>query len=222
MSFDLVSYTMGMANGSGGGGGGGGILPSGFTQLQYIQSTGVEYIDTGVKDSAGMLCIARACYVSARGEWDTICGAQDAASTVNADGLIMAYYNSGNYASYIVNNTVDTNIPIVMGVMVDIISDTRAVAHYFNVAGKRYFRTLAGSRGNYNLFLFGLNSAGNNSYQSIARIEHLALFDSSGTLIRDFYAAKRNSDNVLGMYDLVSQTLFTNQGTGAFIAGPEV
>ena len=44
----------------------------------------------------------------------------------------------------------------------------------------------------------------------------------AGVMIADYIPAKRNSDNVLGMYDTVSGTFFTNQGTGSFVAGPEV
>lgn len=43
----------------------------------------------------------------------------------------------------------------------------------------------------------------------------------AGVMIADYIPAKRNSDNVLGMYDTVSGTFFTNQGTGEFIAGPD-
>ena len=41
-------------------------------------------------------------------------------------------------------------------------------------------------------------------------------------MIADYIPAKRNSDNVLGMYDTVSGTFFTNAGTDSFTAGPEV
>ena len=41
------------------------------------------------------------------------------------------------------------------------------------------------------------------------------------TNIQSFVPAKNNS-NAIGMYDTVSGTFFTNQGTGQFIAGPEV
>lgn len=40
-------------------------------------------------------------------------------------------------------------------------------------------------------------------------------------LVRDFVPAKRNSDSVIGLYDSVSHTFFTNAGTGTFTAGSE-
>ena len=46
--------------------------------------------------------------------------------------------------------------------------------------------------------------------------------DSDGTLLQDLVPARRNSDNVLGMLDLVSGAFLTNAGTGTFTAGADV
>jgi hypothetical protein len=45
---------------------------------------------------------------------------------------------------------------------------------------------------------------------------------ANGTLVMDLIPVKRNSDGVLGMYDKVSGSFFTNLGTGTLIAGPVV
>ena len=42
----------------------------------------------------------------------------------------------------------------------------------------------------------------------------------NNTLVRDLYACYRKSDNVVGMYDKVSKTFFTNSGSGSFTKGP--
>lgn len=42
---------------------------------------------------------------------------------------------------------------------------------------------------------------------------------SAGALIRDFVPVVRSADNVAGLYDLVSQTFYENNGTGSFGAG---
>ncbi len=49
-------------------------------------------------------------------------------------------------------------------------------------------------------------------------------FDISenGTLVRNFIPCYRIADNVVGMYDLVGQQFYTNQGGGAFTYGSEV
>ena len=52
------------------------------------------------------------------------------------------------------------------------------------------------------------------------KIYGVELFEDS-VLVRKLIPAKRKSDNVLGMYDMVTEKFFTNAGTGTFTAGPE-
>jgi hypothetical protein len=42
----------------------------------------------------------------------------------------------------------------------------------------------------------------------------------SDSLVRDFIPAMRNSDNVVGLYDMVNGGFYTNAGSGKFIRGP--
>jgi len=41
----------------------------------------------------------------------------------------------------------------------------------------------------------------------------------ASTVVHNLVPVRRNSDNVLGMYDTVSDTFFSNQGDGTFTAG---
>ena len=43
----------------------------------------------------------------------------------------------------------------------------------------------------------------------------MKIYDNN-TLVRNFIPVLRNSDNKPGMYDRVTKTFFTNQGTGEF------
>ena len=43
-----------------------------------------------------------------------------------------------------------------------------------------------------------------------------------GAVVRNFVPCIRKSDGKVGLYDLVTDTFFVNQGTGEFIAGPTV
>lgn len=45
---------------------------------------------------------------------------------------------------------------------------------------------------------------------------------TNGALQRYFIPCYRKSDNVIGLYDLVTETFFTNSGTGTFTKGPNV
>lgn len=44
----------------------------------------------------------------------------------------------------------------------------------------------------------------------------------NGTLIRDFIPCYRVADNEVGLYDIVNNQFYTNQGTGSFTKGPDV
>lgn len=43
-----------------------------------------------------------------------------------------------------------------------------------------------------------------------------------GTKVREYIPCYRKSDDVVGMYDLVSSTFFASAGSGAFTAGPDI
>ena len=66
------------------------------------------------------------------------------------------------------------------------------------------------------LFLFGVN--GNTSINTNGRISSCKIYHS-GVLVRDYIPVRKGT--VGYMYDRVSGQLFGNQGTGAFIIGPD-
>lgn len=50
------------------------------------------------------------------------------------------------------------------------------------------------------------------------RIFSVKIWDNT-TLVRNMIPVKRNSDNEVGMYDLVNSVFYTNSGTGSFVTG---
>lgn len=54
-----------------------------------------------------------------------------------------------------------------------------------------------------------------------SRIYYVKIWDDT-TLIRNYIPCYRKLDNVIGMYDIVNNVFYTNQGTGEFIAGGDV
>lgn len=73
----------------------------------------------------------------------------------------------------------------------------------------------------HSLYLFGANYAGKFGVGFCGRI--FACKISKGiTIIADYVPCYRKADNKPGMYDLISQSFLTNQGTGEFLVGPDV
>ena len=49
-----------------------------------------------------------------------------------------------------------------------------------------------------------------------------AIIVKNGVTVRDFVPAKRDSDNAVGLYDLITDTFYTSPNGNSFIAGPNV
>lgn len=58
--------------------------------------------------------------------------------------------------------------------------------------------------------------------KSGTKIYSYKVWDENDVLVQDFVPARRVVDNAVGMYDKVTNTFFENIGTGEFIAGPEL
>ena len=100
--------------------------------------------------------------------------------------------------------------------------DSFKVVKYTGDDGKVYLdgtqlstESLSGDTGK-TLWLF----RGNDRYSNIY-IAHCKIWVSK-VLVRELIPVKRLLDNKICMYDKVSDTFFTNEGTGEFIAGPEI
>jgi len=70
--------------------------------------------------------------------------------------------------------------------------------------------------GTYNLYLFGNNNAGTLQSLNVPADICACQIYKGGTLVRDFTPVESPS---VGLYDAVSETVFTNSGTGSFTYG---
>ncbi|MCQ2568256.1 MAG: hypothetical protein MJ163_01485, partial [Alphaproteobacteria bacterium] len=73
------------------------------------------------------------------------------------------------------------------------------------------------------LWIGKTNNADASSYNSgKSSWSYVNIYNDSGEIVFNGIPAKRNSDNVVGMWDTVTKTFFTNAGSGTFTAGPAV
>lgn len=71
----------------------------------------------------------------------------------------------------------------------------------------------------FRLFRVGDNVYGI-TFNGSSSIHYCKVYNANGELIRNYIPCK-NSSNVLGMYELVTNRFLTNKGSGTFTAGPE-
>ncbi len=73
-----------------------------------------------------------------------------------------------------------------------------------------------------NMYLFGWNYKGAPRTFGTRTVKSFRYWDKDDNLLRDMIPCYRRSDNVIGMFDLVSQAFFTNAGTGVFTVGEDL
>ena len=187
-----------------------GRLPEGYTELEYIESSGTQYIDTGFKPNQ---------------DTRVVCDTEFAASTTaywlfgsrvstNDRNYSFLTYQGGYRSDY--NDTAGN---VIGGVSGRFIVDKNKNITYIDEVVKDEL-SYGAFQSTYNLYIFRGNNGGTPSASNTAKIYSCQIYDN-GTIIRDYVPVKNSSD-LVGLYDVVNDEFYQNAGTGTFTAGPEI
>lgn len=198
---------------------GGGLLPDGYTGLEYIESTGTQYIDTGytfatstktrlVFEKTGTNSINQ-------GPKANLCFGAN-----NPSGEILVSY--GNVIYLRGNTNTPAYIPE-LNTKNDVIIDYTPDACALTVNGALYTQRKSHLVNLKPVCIFASPSMAGASDTAVEVFFQHKLYRAQmwngEQLIRDLIPAIRNSDNVVGVYDMAAGEFLTNAGTGSFIAG---
>ena len=185
------------------------ILPTGYTALEYLESTGTQYIDTGIIVKATTL---------AEFEYQFVGSAKN-----------YVFGQVAGRGSSIIGYRTD-RIWWFRNTDLDLIDNNKHKVVFNQQDGKVYrdgvvlaTRGAFGTQQSQTILLFAELNDNNTINKGKVKIYNFKLKEgSTPSVIQNLVPARRDSDGVLGMYDTVSNTFFTNKGTGEFIAGPMV
>lgn len=185
-------------------------LPSGYTQLEYIQSSGTQYINTGFKPNQDTKISMTADFPPSGNTW--LYGGRASAGS-NSLGFL---YTSGNkyrfdYASSLKELTTKPTGKFTID------SDKNKCYINGELAATATYTTFTSP---VNMYIFGNNNNGSLSGGSSAKLYNCSIYDN-GVLIRSFVPCK-NASGTVGLYDSVNNQFYQNAGTGIFVAGAEV
>lgn len=202
-------------------------LPDGYQQLEYIESTGTQYIDTGISSAN-----VTQCKVNTKFKFGTISSSRYVLGTLDRDaavtkdsafGCLISYTDGKNWC----NNYAFTASATQMD-RIEITTDTEyeyelAYANQvssckLNDTVRSYNNDSATKSLNGSMYIFAGNDTGSVG-KFIGKIYYFRM-ELNNSLVANMVPCRRNSDNELGMYDTVSGQFFTNAGTGDFVAGP--
>lgn len=197
---------------------GGSRLPSGYTEVEYIESTGTQYIDTGVSAPEGCRVQCKVAYTSLSSTLAVVFGSHDAAPPYYRNFLAatsstweLGAYGTSDFGSPITNTVYEIDV------------NTKSGEIGCSVNGNTYTinQSIAPSaqRSALSVYLFALHYA-DGLFSAKMKAWWYKIY-VGGTLVRDFVPCK-NPSGAVGLYDTVNGTFYGNSGTGVFTAGPEI
>lgn len=208
------------------------LIPSEYQLIEYIEETGGQYIDTRLSMPQGFHTELDLMQTSKTSGLQFILGAEDA-SPYNRNYIKFngSSWEIGNYGCPVVSSTVKLNERY----YVDFCNIHDNI--FLIVNDKNIYSTNSQlpARSGKNLYMFKINASGFESYKFYGRIYSCKIYSSPDyeNIVRDYYPCystttvtdvngKQCLANTKGLYDLVEGKFYTNQGTGDFIAGPDV
>ena len=185
-------------------------LPSEYQQVEYIESTGTQYIDTGIKCSQNMSC-------EIENNFNELSGIQLFGAYSSPKRTHYGIVDDRVYMPSVENSLTTEHIFYTnMNYHTFFLSST--VYKYDNeIIANGMFEFTNGL----NFYLFARNNNENVTNYCKSKMTK-AKFWIDNKLIKNFIPCYRKSDNKPGLYDLVNNEFYTNQGTGDFEKGDDV
>lgn len=191
---------------------------SDYTFVSYLQSSGTQYINTGIAPSATQKYRIKYTFLA---DANLVAfGSRTSGTYSNSTNQVYYNYSNGSDFYFFAGNNNN-------GGRTSFGSDSalKDSDFTFDLKNESFTNHIASNTGTlkvavtstptYPLFLFALNNIGSPAAMGNMRIYSFKLYDND-VLTMYLLPAIRNSDSAVGMYDLVSDTFFGNAGSGSF------
>lgn len=194
-------------------------LPSGYTEVEYIESSGTQYINTGVTGATPKTASFRVLFVQ-RGVTQTVSGVQE--SSAKSLIFLQTYYGTSSI-SY---GGSSSAMVLAQNKIYDIECMLRGGYQQLTVDGAGQIQTTKSGEieNSIPFYLFAHNNNGSATGLCIARIYEYILRNGNATGPKACHLipCREEATGKYGMYDLVSNSFKGNQGTGEFTGGAEI
>lgn len=203
----------------------GSLLPSGYTQVEYIENTSTAYIDTEIKPSLSLsfkFNIACTKYMpagdqsehSVMGSRNQMGGTLGIAIWITTSSVWSYSYSNDLGGLNGIRQSLSTNVFYTFE------QDKNSIKRDGNVLGVFGAQVLRDT--SYNITIFNLRDGRDGMDRRIAKIKaKYWVIKDDDTIIRN-YIPCINPNNVVGMYDTVEGKFYSSPNGVAFVAGPVV
>ena len=189
-------------------------LPKEYKEVEYIESHGTEYIDTGVLGNLNT---------------EIVFDFKPISYSTNKTILLVGYSGNNIQPNLSLDDNVRTSrfgdksfiLRNVISLNNRYICKINKTALYLNGNNLGNFNTVNPFTTPDTMWVGICRGISNEYINGTNQIFSCQIYDN-GTLVRDFVPCYRVSDNEIGLYDLVNGVFYTNQGTGTFAKGNDV
>ena len=186
-------------------------LPSGYKRLEYIQSTGTQYIDTGFIPTVKTKVEVEIDFLPTNTSYNCVFGVGETTTNQfvvyrNGQNMVGQVYSTTTYSTSGIANT-GRNLCVLSNEKFSYGSYSTAITP------ENYTYTRP-------MYIFAMNSVGSAALLAFQKLYSFKIYDN-GTLVRDF-APCQKPDGTVGLWDDVNSVFYGNAGTGTFTAGSVV
>lgn len=185
-------------------------LPSGYTELEYIQSSGTQYLDSGVTfEKTDTVEFEILWTVTPPNAGTYVCGNYYMQVGMGTRGY--GIYAASNTKAYGTKDRMRVTFASVQETL--LVNDAQVFTHDWS----------GQNLSNVKLGILKLGMEGNAWYSSapVSAKVYSCTIKKGGALVRNFIPCK-NASGVIGLWDDVNSAFHQNAGSGVFTAGPEV
>ena len=199
------------------------VLPSGYTQLEYVSARGTQYIDTGFKptektnfevtfvshngfsSNQGSIFGTRYTYNSQAYHLCTF----DSRDNVKK-GVGCFIFGSQFYTAFMKTDGSKQSISLINGLYTGGDGTTTDLSYVTTTPPD-------------NLYLFAaIDTLGKNVIDYGSLDLYYCSFSENGSKVREFIPARNDNDGTIGLYDTVTDVFYTSNTNTQLIAGPEI
>lgn len=197
-------------------------VPSGYTRIEYIEATGVQWINTGFTPNQDTRVVMVGAPMVDTQSYLQVAGYMLGIGSIQS-GTFDAYMASNRWSTVYgtvffdgdQKSGVGERVTIDLNKNVHTVTTDGGVIVYNHTFDYTAFTCAAPLK----MFLIDRDVSG--GYRGNCRAESLTIYDN-GAKVRDMVPVRRNSDGAIGMYDTVGGQFYGNSGSGVFVAGPDV
>lgn len=184
------------------------------TPIEYIQSSGIQYIDSNFIPKATTRTIMKV-EPMAWSAQSAFFGTRNTNSPIASQAYIAAIPAATLYRSDYFGSSLTAETPTIM--QITNIDKNKNICSFNNIMITNTSSTVNATT---NMFLLALNDVGTAKYFLSAKLYSCQIYDGN-TLVRDFIPIKTTT-NIYGLWDKVNKVFYKNAGTGTFTGGPAI